>query len=97
MERPERAESRDDATATLQRPRRPGFAGRRGPQINSPQASAGAQRPKRAEDDQSGMLPCLRRGNSSRLVRRRRRPATIFCRVSAGSITSSTMPRSAAA
>ena len=46
---------------------------------------------------QSGMLPCLRRGSSSRLVRSMARPATTFWRVSAGSITSSTYPRSAAA
>jgi len=45
----------------------------------------------------SGMFPCLRRGSSSRLVRNIRRPATIFWRVSAGSITSSMYPRSAAA
>jgi hypothetical protein len=40
--------------------------------------------------DQSGMLPCLRRGSSSRLLRNIRNPATTFWRVSAGSITSST-------
>ena len=40
--------------------------------------------------DHSGTLPCLRRGSSSRLVRSMRRPATIFWRVSAGSMTSST-------
>lgn len=28
--------------------------------------------------DQSGMLPCLRRGNSSRLLRNMRKPATTF-------------------
>ena len=39
---------------------------------------------------QSGMLPCLRRGSSSRFERSIARPATIFWRVSAGSITSST-------
>ena len=33
--------------------------------------------------DQSGTLPCLRRGSSSRLVRSMRRPATTFWRVSA--------------
>ena len=37
----------------------------------------------------SGTLPCLRLGNSSRLVASMRRPATNFWRVSAGSITSS--------
>ena len=37
----------------------------------------------------SGTLPCLRLGNSSRLVASMRRPATSFWRVSAGSITSS--------
>ena len=37
----------------------------------------------------SGTLPCLRRGNSSRLVANIRKPATSFWRVSAGSITSS--------
>lgn len=37
----------------------------------------------------SGTLPCLRRGNSSRLVANMRSPATSFWRVSAGSITSS--------
>ena len=37
----------------------------------------------------SGTLPCLRRGNSSRLVANMRSPATSFRRVSAGSITSS--------
>ena len=37
----------------------------------------------------SGTLPCLRRGNSSRLVANIRNPATSFWRVSAGSITSS--------
>jgi len=45
----------------------------------------------------SGTLPCLRRGSSSRLVANIRRPATSFWRVSAGSITSSMYPRSAAA
>ena len=38
----------------------------------------------------NGMLPCLRRGSSSRLLRSMVRPATIFWRVSAGSMTSST-------
>src|SRR4029450_2824329 len=46
---------------------------------------------------QRGALPCLRWGSSSRLVRRTRIPATILRRVSAGSITSSMKPRSAAA
>jgi hypothetical protein len=38
---------------------------------------------------QSGTLPCLRFGRSSRLVSNMRSPATSFLRVSAGSITSS--------
>lgn len=46
--------------------------------------------------DQSGTLPCLRCGRSSRFERNIRRPATTLRRVSAGSITSSMKPRSAA-
>ena len=45
---------------------------------------------------QNGMLPCLRLGRSSRLLRRSSRLRTRTRRVSAGSITSSTYPRSAA-
>ena len=44
----------------------------------------------------SGMLPCLRAGSSSRFVRSSSSPAISLTRVSAGSITSSTKPRSAA-
>lgn len=46
--------------------------------------------------NQSGTLPCLRCGRSSRFERNIRRPATTLRRVSAGSITSSMKPRSAA-
>ena len=45
----------------------------------------------------NGTLPCLRWGSSSRLVRSIARPATSLRRVSAGSMTSSMKPRSAAA
>ena len=44
----------------------------------------------------SGTLPCLRLGSSSRFERSSSRPATSLMRVSAGSMTSSTKPRSAA-
>ena len=44
----------------------------------------------------SGTLPCLRFGSSSRFDRSSSRPAMSLMRVSAGSITSSTKPRSAA-
>lgn len=40
--------------------------------------------------DYSGTLPCLRLGNSSRLVRNMSRPAMTLRLVSAGSMTSST-------
>jgi hypothetical protein len=58
---------------------------------------AGGLRPTVHRCDQSGMLPCLRRGSSSRLVRSIARLAATFWRVSAGSMTSSMYPRSAAA
>lgn len=45
----------------------------------------------------SGMFPCLRCGSSSRLDLSISRPAMTLMRVSAGSMTSSTKPRSAAA
>src|ERR1019366_8606480 len=45
----------------------------------------------------SGMFPCLRLGRSSRFDTSRARLLTSTRRVSAGSITSSTYPRSAAA
>ncbi len=44
----------------------------------------------------SGMFPCFRRGSSSRFEERRSRVRTMTRRVSAGSMTSSTYPRSAA-
>ena len=44
----------------------------------------------------SGMFPCLRRGSSSFLDARRSSERTMTRRVSAGSMTSSTYPRSAA-
>src|SRR5690606_19181148 len=43
-----------------------------------------------------GTFPCLRLGSSSRFDRSISKPAITLRRVSAGSITSSTMPRSAA-
>ena len=52
---------------------------------------------RRSSRHHSGTLPCLRLGSSSRLDASMRRPATNFWRVSAGSITSSMYPRSAAA
>ncbi len=48
-----------------------------------------SRRSSGSASDHSGTLPCLRRGNSSRLVASIRSPATSFWRVSAGSITSS--------
>ena len=45
----------------------------------------------------SGIFPCLRCGSSSRLDLSISRPAMTLIRVSAGSMTSSTKPRSAAA
>jgi len=50
-----------------------------------------------ARHGHSGTFPCLRRGSSSRFVDSIRSPATSFRRVSAGSMTSSMYPRSAAA
>ena len=62
----------------------------------APFAPGGDCRLRRRRVAQSGTFPCLRLGSSSRFERSISKPAMTFLRVSAGSMTSSTMPRSAA-
>src|SRR5207302_10914772 len=79
------------------------FPTRRSSDLGDPELAAGARDVDRdlapvrdehlAEGGHRGMLPCLRGGFRSRLLRVMSRPATIFRRVWRGKMTSSTKDR----